>query len=159
MKLRNFLGSFLVALILLPLVQVVGTSPAAAGSDEVAKLGKITPNGPYRLWTAINGLLPSYAALKGGAGLRTQVENMVAVDAFGKKPGDVMVQTVDFRNLLETIRDQSKRRSKNTPLRRPDCPAAGGVKIRHWIAFHRVSGRLEDVLSGDLSKDPTCLSS
>ncbi len=52
-----------------------------------------------------------------------------------------------------------KRRSKNTPLRRPDCPAAGGVKIRHWIAFHRVSGRLEDVLSGDLSKDPTCLSS
>ena len=54
---------------------------------------------------------------------------------------------------------RSKRRSKNTPLRRPDCPAAGGVKIRHWIAFHRVSGRLEDVLSGDLSKDPTCLSS
>ena len=73
MKLRNFLGSFLVALILLPLVQVVGTSPAAAGSDEVAKLGKITPNGPYRLWTAINGLLPSYAALKGGAGLRTRL--------------------------------------------------------------------------------------
>ena len=62
--------------------------------------------------------------------------------------GDVVVDGDDICN----------RRSKNTPLRRPVCLAAGGEKIRHWIAFHRLDGRLEDVLSGALSEDQTCLS-
>lgn len=107
MEIRRILGPLLIALMFSTPALAAETS-TAAGSAEVAKLGKISPNGPYRLWTAINGVLPAYAALKGGAGLRAQVEYLAAFDASGKKPGDVMVQTNEFRRLLEILRDQLK---------------------------------------------------
>lgn len=103
-----------------------GYSPAAAAPKEVIKLGKITPNGPFRLWSAVNALLPVYAELKGGAALRSRVAGMNAANAAGKKPGDVMVQTVQFRSLLDAIRKQRKLAKIETykdPLGRAVTPA------------------------------------
>jgi hypothetical protein len=106
MKKLGIIGPVLSVLLLAAPVQAAETGALAKG--EIANLGKITPNGPYRLWSAINKVLPDYAALVGGAALRAQVEGMTAADASGKNPGHVMAQTVAFRDLLEAIRGELK---------------------------------------------------
>ena len=51
-----------------------------------------------------------------------------------------------------------KRRRNTGPLRRPGSLAAGGLIIRHLIAFHLIDGRRGDVLSGTLSEGQAGLS-
>jgi|APSaa5957512535_1039671.scaffolds.fasta_scaffold109352_1 hypothetical protein len=86
-----------------------GTAMAHKASTAVApELGKITPNGPYRIWTAINAVLPDYAMLKGGAALRAKVEGLTAVPVSGKKPGEVLRQGMQFKGVLEALRERQK---------------------------------------------------
>ncbi|MBT3533844.1 MAG: hypothetical protein HN478_08195 [Rhodospirillaceae bacterium] len=106
MKLLKILGPMLTALILAAPVQAAQT--AADGKGDMVKLGKITPNGPYRFWAAINKVLPDYAAVTGGAELHAQVKTLSAHPAAGRTPGDVMVQTAEFRDLLEILRRRLK---------------------------------------------------
>ena len=68
------------------------------------------------------------------------------------------VSSADRRQLSVLFCDLCRRRSNTGPLRRPDHPAAGGAKFRHWVVFHRVDGRRGDVLSGPLPEDPACVS-
>lgn len=122
---KIFMALLFAAIIAVPAL-TVGIAPAAAASEEQIKLGKITPNGPFRLWSAVNALLPAYAELKGGAALRSEVASMGAGDATGKKPGDVMAQSVKFSALLDAIRKQQKLAKIETykdPLGRAVTPA------------------------------------
>ena len=70
---------------------------AAGSNPTVVKLGKITPNGPYRLWNAINNVLPEYALSKGGRGLKSRVEGLTAFSFDGKTPGDVLARVAEYR--------------------------------------------------------------
>ncbi|MBL6951096.1 MAG: hypothetical protein ISR50_00575 [Alphaproteobacteria bacterium] len=107
MKLLKIASSLLLMTTLaVPALAAETPAPAMGAKATYAKLGKISPNGPYRLWAAINSVLPDYAALKGGAGLRAQVEGLAVEPAFGKKPGDVLRQGGEFHHLLEAIRGQ-----------------------------------------------------
>ena len=123
---RKIFASLLLASIIAVPALTAANSPAAAAPEAVIKLGKISPNGPFRLWSAVNALLPAYAKLKGGAALRSRVAGLTAANAAGKKPGDVMVQTVEFRGLLDAIRQQRKLAKIETykdPLGRAITPA------------------------------------
>jgi len=113
MKCLKIVGPLLlIAAFAVPALAAETSSPAvslkADGAQGAPKLGKISPNGPYRIWTAINSVLPDYAALKGGAGLRAQVEGLTVEPAFGKKPGDVLRQGMEFHHLLEAVREDLK---------------------------------------------------
>ena len=110
MKLLKLVSPVFAAFIFIAPVMAAEKSAASdtVATGEVVKLGKITPNGPFRLWSAINRVLPAYAASTGGADLRAQVESLSVVDASGKKPGDVMVQSTTFRSVLEEIRAELK---------------------------------------------------
>ncbi len=105
---RNLLVLGSLCSLLLLSAPVQASENKAIATDEIVKLGKITPNGPYRLWSAINKVLPDYAALAGGAALRAQIEGMAVADASGKNPGHVLAQTAAFRDLLEAMRNELK---------------------------------------------------
>ncbi len=79
-----------------------------------------------------------------------------SLDALNRLQGPIARVTESFILYESTV---CKRRSNTGPLRRPDHPAAGGAKFRHWVVFHRVDGRRGDVLSGPLPEDPACVSS
>lgn len=108
------------------------------GSDAawIPTLGKIKPAGPFRLWTAINKVLPEYAALKGGKELRSRIDGMSAGQFKGRNPGDVMAQTEIFRAILEDIRDQLKLSEIKTykdPLGRKITPAVVFLNSGHVL--------------------------
>ena len=74
-----------------------GAVKAGSVASEIPKLGKISPNGPYRLWIAINNVLPEYALSKGGRELKSRVEGLSAFEFEGKTPGDVLAQAKEYR--------------------------------------------------------------
>ena len=113
-------------LLVLTLAVFLVTPALAAGEADLPKLGKITPNGPYQLWSGINSLIPEYALLKGGKGLKSQVMAQTATAFSGKTPGDVMQQTEVARNLLDLIAASNKVPKAATykdPLGRAVTPA------------------------------------
>ncbi len=149
MKLIRITGALLLITTFAGPALAAEKSPAAASAKADSaqagpKLGKITPNGPYRIWTAINGVLPDYAALKGGAGLRAQVQGLTAEPAFGKKPGDVLRQGMEFHHLLEALRGElklGKIQVYKDPLARAVTPAVVFVNAGFGLdglveAFH-----------------------
>lgn len=75
---------------------------------EIGELGKVTPNGPYRLWTAVNKGLLEYAFVKGGKELKAKVATLTPTDLKGKKPGDVLKQGAIFRGFLDSARAKIK---------------------------------------------------
>lgn len=81
--------------VLLPLAMslalVAPTGAAEAASDgssqeSVIELGKITPDGPYRLWAAVNKVLLDYALLTGGEELKSQIAGLTASPFEAKAP-------------------------------------------------------------------------
>ncbi|MBT8002492.1 MAG: hypothetical protein HN578_06215 [Rhodospirillales bacterium] len=92
---RFFIAIFVAGLVFVP----TDFSHAAE-----AKLGKITPNGPFRLWTAVNKGLVEYAFVKGGSALKANVAALTAVPTTGKKPGHVLAQGAEFRAALDNGR-------------------------------------------------------
>ncbi len=121
-----------------------------------------------RLWETLEGLAWWYAAaneIQGRPPPSAIVRELKSIANASDRLVTRLQDGQDSSALSSIVRlsladaSECKLRRKNTPLRRRDCPAAGGAKIRHWKAFHRVGGRLEDVLSGALPEDPTCMSS
>lgn len=108
MKTLGFLATLAVGF-LLAAPPVAAQAPAADSKKEsVVELGKIAPDGPYRLWTSVNKVLLEYALVSGGKGLRSQVEGLSAGQFDGKTPGEVLAQTVQYRNTLERLRNRLK---------------------------------------------------
>lgn len=113
-----------------------GATTVESTAAWIPKLGKIAPGGPFRLWTAINKVLPEYASLKGGKGLRFRVAGVSAGRFSGKNPGDVMAQTAEFGALLKTLRDQFKLAETKTykdPLGRKVTPAVVFLNAGHML--------------------------
>ncbi len=95
-------------------IGVILAGPALAASDTaksvdsvdeayIPKLGKITPDGPFRIWTALNNVIPEYALLVGGKELKAKVLKLSARGFTGKSPGNVMEQTERARALLDGL--------------------------------------------------------
>ncbi len=94
----KYLGSLLSSVLVAGLLALPTFHSSAA---EVVELGKISPNGPYRIWSSINAGLVELAYHKGGEALKSQVSAMSPVVALGKKPGHVLAQGDIFRALLD----------------------------------------------------------
>lgn len=141
MKLLKYFTPLVVSLLLVaPAIAAERPSKAAgaAASDAawIPVLGKIKPAGPFRLWTAINKVLPEYASLKGGKDLRSQIDGMSAGQFKGRSPGDVMAQTEIFRAILENIRGQlklTKIKTYKDPLGRKITPAVVFLNSGHVL--------------------------
>lgn len=92
-------------------IGVILAGPALAASDTaksidevyIPELGKITPDGPFRLWTAMNNVIPEYAMLVGGKELKAKVLKLSVSSFTGKSPGNVMEQTESARALLNRL--------------------------------------------------------
>ncbi len=168
MKLRNVLLSLAVSLTLAAPASAaespsdVAAAPTVASSEEgIIELGKISPNGPYRLWTAINKVLLDYALLKGGEELRSQAEGLYSGQIDGKTPADVLTQAAEFRGTLEQLLDRlnlPKVEVYKDPLGRSVTPAVVFVNAGHIMdavvsAFHSASNK-PDTSLGDLYDVP-----
>lgn len=115
---------------------VAGATTVPAKAAWIPKLGQIKPSGPFRLWTAINKVLPQYASLKGGKGLKSQVEGVPAEKFEGMSPGDVMAQTAEFRAMLKTLRAPlklAKIKTYEDPLGRKVTPAIVFINAGHIL--------------------------
>ncbi len=136
-------------------------SEPKASTGEVVKLGKISPNGPYRLWTIINKVLPAYAAAKGGASLRAQVESMAPLAVSGKKPGHVLAQSVQFRATLDAA-GQAMKLAKvqiyKDPLGRTVTPGVvfvnAGYSLDRLVEAYFVALNKPDAQVGDFYDVP-----
>ncbi|MDP6873509.1 MAG: hypothetical protein QF521_08275 [Alphaproteobacteria bacterium] len=158
MKAFKFAAPLLLAVAFITPIQAAGTK---APAGEVVKLGKISPNGPFRLWTIINKVLPAYAAAKGGASLRAQVENMAPLAVSGKKPGHVLAQSVQFRDALDaTARTMklAKVRIYKDPLGRTVTPGVvfvnAGYSLDTLVEVYFTVLNKSDAQVGDLYDVP-----
>ncbi len=143
MKLLKYFTPLMVSLLLAAPAIAAEPSSKAAGATAVGTdaawipvLGKIKPAGPFRLWTAINKVLPEYASSKGGKDLRSRIDGMSAGRFKGRNPGDVMAQTEIFRAILENIRGQLKLPEIKTykdPLGRKITPAVVFLNAGHVL--------------------------
>ena len=130
------------------------TTAAASKAEWTPELGKITPSGPYRLWTAINKVLPDYALMKGGKALKARVEGLSTTRFSGKKPADVMAQTMKFKAILEVIRDKynlPKVREYKDPLGRAMTPGIVFINAGHNLdavvdAFYIASDKSREMM-------------
>ncbi len=111
-----------------------GTHAVGSNEKSVVKLGKISPNGPYRIWSAVNKVLLDYASLKGGEELKSQVKDLNAGRFYGKTPTDVLIQAAEFRDALERILDRlqlPKVEIYEDPLGRQVTPGVVFVNAGH----------------------------
>ncbi len=163
MKLRNVLLPLAVSLTLAAPARAaeapseVAAAPTVASSEEgVIELGKISPNGPYRLWNAVNKVLLDYASLRGGAELRSQVQGLSAGQYDGKTPADVLTQAAEFRGMLERLLDRlnlPKVEIYKDPLGRDVTPGVVFVNAGHIMdavvsAFRSASNKPDESLGG-----------
>lgn len=123
----------------------------------IPELGEINPSGPFRLWTAINKVLPEYASLKGGKELRSRIEGMSAGKFEDKTSGTVMSQTNKFREVLERIRvryNLPKIKSYQDPLGRKITASTAFLNAGHildsivetlFIASNKSKGELGEL--------------
>jgi len=133
-----------------------GAVKAGSVASEIPKLGKISPNGPYRLWIAINNVLPEYALSKGGRELKSRVEGLSAFEFEGKTPGDVLAQAKEYRATLDRLRVKFKLATVKTykdPLGRAVTPGVVFVNAGHIMdatahAFHATSKEPDTVILG-----------
>lgn len=154
MKTLRFIAPLVVGLVFAIPAAANEDADAAGSNPNIVKLGKITPNGPYRLWFAINGVLPEYALSKGGRGLKSRVEGLTAFSFDGKTPGDVRARAAEYRAMLERLRAQLKLEKIKTykdPLGRAVTPAVVFVNAGHIMdatvhAFHATSKEPDAVL-------------
>ena len=133
----------------------VAGAPMVGSSEEgVIELGEISPNGPYRLWSAVNKVLLDFASLKGGEELRSQVQGLNAGQFDGKTPADVLTQTAEFRGTLEQLLDRLRLPKVETyedPLGREVTPGVVFVNAGHIMdavvsAFHSASNKPDESL-------------
>ncbi len=161
MKMLRFLAPLVIGSVLTAPVIAAETSSQAAGAatldskgQPVAELGKIAPDGPFRLWTAINRVLLDYASLKGGNELRSQVEGLSPGQFYNRTPGDVLTQTAEFRATLEKLRarlDLPKVRIYEDPLGREVTPGVVFVNAGHIMdatvfAYYTASDKPDEAL-------------
>jgi hypothetical protein len=140
---------------------VAGAPTAGSNQEGVIELGKISPNGPYRLWSAINKVLLEYASLKGGEELGSQVQGVYAGQFDGMTPADVLTQAAEFRGTLDQVLDRLKLPKVEIykdPLGRKVTPGvvfvnAGNIMDAVVAAFHSASNSPDSSL-GDLYDVP-----
>ncbi len=140
---------------------LAGTPRVGSSNNGIIELGKISPNGSYRLWSAVNDVLLDYASLEGGDELRSQVQALTAYRFNGKSPADVLAQAAVFRDALEQLLERlqlPKVEVYEDPLGREATPGvvfvnAGNIMDALVAAFHSASNRSDESL-GDLYDVP-----
>ncbi len=154
MKLPNVFLPLAVILALVGSACVAGTSTVGSKEESVVELGKISPNGPYRIWSAVNKVLLDYASLKGGEELRSQVQDLNVGRFDGKTPADVLTQAAEFRDTLEQILDRlrlPKVEIYEDPLGRKATPGVVFVNAGHIMdavvsVIHNASDKHDEPL-------------
>lgn len=141
--------------------EVAGAPAVGSTEESVIELGKISPDGPYRIWNAVNKVLLEYASLKGGGELRSRVQGLNAGQFDGKTPADVLAQAAEFRDTLERLLDRlqlPKVEIYKDPLGRQVTPGVVFVNAGHIMdavvaAFYSASNKPDQSL-GDLYDVP-----
>ncbi len=108
MKTLGFIATLAVGLLLAVQPSAAQTPAADSKKESAVELGEISPDGPFRIWTSINRVLLDYALVSGGEGLKSQVQGLSAGQFDAMTPGDVLAQSVEYRNTLERLRDRLK---------------------------------------------------